>query len=268
MQELYDFLIFTLGWFFELIKNYPKTTYTLFAGHITTIAVTIYLHRCETHCSVTLASPVKHFLRFWLWMRTGINTHEWVCVHRKHHRFVDQSGDPHSPKKEGIFHILFGGVWYYQKECRNVETQNVYALPTLPKDWMEQHVYASFKSLGLFILLAIELLIFGWWGFVTWLIQMLWIPFFAAGVLNGLGHYFGYRNYETKDASRNIHVFAWMPTLFFIFTGGEEYHNNHHRNINSPKFSARWWEFDVGWLYLRILEYLGLASLKEERMPR
>ncbi len=250
---------------FGVISQHP-IIYILVTGHMTTEAVTIYLHRNQTHRSVLLKPWVEHIFRFWLWMFTGINTREWVCVHRKHHQFADEVGDPHSPQRQGIFHILFGGVWYYWKECRNSETLEKYGLRTLPKDWMEQHVYASFKSWGLFILLGINILFFGWWGILVWGVQMLWIPLFAAGVLNGLGHYFGYRNFDTKDYSRNIHIFAWVPTLFFIFTGGEEYHNNHHRSVGSPKFSAKWWECDISWLYLRVLECFGLAELKAIRV--
>lgn len=243
-----------------------KIIYTIATGVMTTLSVTIYLHRYATHQSVILKPLPEHFFRLWLWFFTGINTREWVCVHRKHHRYADRVGDPHSPQIHGIFHILFLGVWYYWKECRNIETLREYSLSTLPKDWIEQHLYASYKSLGLFILLGFECLLFGWWGLAIWIIQMLWIPWFAAGVLNGLGHCFGYRNFETKDASRNIHIFSWVFTFFFLFTGGEEYHNNHHREINSPKFSARWWEFDIGWGALKILEFIGLATLKPTRV--
>lgn len=244
----------------------PMVLYVLIRGHITTIGVTIYLHRNQTHRAVELSPVVEHFFRFWLWLLTGINTREWVCVHRKHHQFSDREGDPHSPQREGVFRILFGGVLNYWRECRNIETLRSYALETLPRDWMEQRVYASYKSAGLFSLLGVDCLIFGWWGMLVWLAQMVWIPFFAAGVLNGLGHYFGYRNFETKDASRNIHIFAWVPTFFFLFTGGEEYHNNHHRTTTSPKFSAKWWECDISWGYLKVLEFLGLAKLSPTRV--
>ena len=222
----------------------------------TIAAVTLYLHRCQSHLALDLHPAVSHFFRFWLWLTTGMKTKEWVAIHRKHHANVEGKDDPHSPVVRGINAVLWGGWFLYRQEAANQETLEKYGGGT-PDDWMEHHVYGRFLNLSLFLMLAIDLVLFGSpAGFLIWVTQMLWIPFWAAGVINGIGHYWGYRNFEVKDASKNI-----VPWAFFI--GGEELHNNHHAYAGSAKFSIKKWEFDVGWQYIRLLRKLRLARVKK-----
>jgi stearoyl-CoA desaturase (Delta-9 desaturase) len=227
---------------------------TLVLTHITIASVTIFLHRHQAHRALTLHPAVSHFFRFWLWLTTAQVTREWVAVHRKHHARCETPDDPHSPQIRGIARVLFGGLGLYQSECRNAETIAEYGKGT-PDDWIENRVYSRFRNFGLLLMLAVDAVLFGWVGLIVFAVQMLWIPFWAAGVINGIGHYWGYRNFETPDASRNI-----VP--FGILIGGEELHNNHHAYRQSAKLSNKWWEIDLGWIYIRLLEKLRLADVK------
>jgi stearoyl-CoA desaturase (delta-9 desaturase) len=181
-------------------------------------------------------------------------TGEWVAIHRRHHQRSDQAGDPHSPQIYGIWRVLFGGAFLYHAASKDRDMVDRLSVGT-PRDWIERNLYARHSRLGIMIMLTIDVALFGWWGFVVWGVQMLWIPFFAAGVVNGLAHWWGYRNYDVADTSRNL----W-PIAFWI--GGEELHNNHHGDGASAKFSKKWWEFDIGWLYIRVLEFFKLAKLR------
>ncbi len=223
--------------------------------HITIVSVTIFLHRCQAHRAVNLHPLVSHFFRFWLWLTTATVTKEWVAVHRKHHANVETEEDPHSPQNRGIKKVLWQGRELYRAEAEKQETLDQYGHET-PDDWLERNVYARFSMLGISSLLIGNVILFGFLGLTIWAIQMVWIPFFAAGVINGLGHWFGYRNFETPDASTNI-----VPLGILI--GGEELHNNHHAFASSARFSSKSWEFDVGWFYLRLLSCLGLAKVKK-----
>jgi stearoyl-CoA desaturase (delta-9 desaturase) len=193
-------------------------------------------------------------MRFWLWLTTGMITRQWVAIHRKHHRFSDQEGDPHSPHVHGFWNILGRGVMYYVKEGKNTQTMLSYGKGT-PNDWIERKLYSPYNFYGILLMLAIDLLIFGLWGLLVWLVQIAWIPFWAAGVINGVGHWFGYKNGDTRDKSTNI-----VP--WGILIGGEELHNNHHINPASVKLSRRWFEFDIGWMWLSLFRLVGLARLR------
>ena len=228
--------------------------YILIATHITIVAVTLFLHRSQAHRSVQFHPAVAHFFRFWLWLTTGMVTKQWVAVHRKHHRFSDQEGDPHSPHVHGFWNILGRGVMYYVQEGKNTQTIMSYGKGT-PNDWIERKLYTPYNFYGILLMLVIDLLLFGPWGLLVWGIQLAWIPFWAAGVINGVGHWFGYKNGETKDQSRNI-----VP--WGILIGGEELHNNHHINPASVKLSRRWFEFDIGWMWLTIFRTVRLAKLR------
>ncbi len=221
---------------------------------LTIYSVTIYLHRSQAHRAVDLHPVISHFCRFWLWLTTGMVTKEWAAIHRKHHAKVETDEDPHSPVAKGIKKVFFEGAELYRAECKNAETMERYGAGT-PDDWMERNVYTRHSMFGIVLMLVVNLVLFGTMGITLWALQMAWIPFFAAGVVNGIGHYWGYRNFESRDASRNI-----IP--FGIFIGGEELHNNHHAYATSAKFSAKWWEFDMGWLVIRALQTLGLANPK------
>lgn len=222
---------------------------------ITIASVTIYLHRCQAHRALTLHPIVSHFFRAWLWLTTGMVTAEWVAIHRKHHASTDVEGDPHSPKVLGIKKVLWEGAELYRDAAKDKEMIEKYAHGT-PKDWIERHVYTRFPILGISIMLILDVLLFGLPGITMWAVQMLWIPFHAAGVVNGIGHHWGYRNFECHDAATNI-----IPWGFWI--GGEELHNNHHTFASSAKFSVKWWEFDMGWMYIRILSFFKLAKVKK-----
>ena len=221
---------------------------------ITIFAVTIYLHRCQSHRALTLHPIVSHFFRFWLWMTTGMETKQFVAIHRKHHAKVETDEDPHSPIVKGLKKVLFEGNEIYSHAKMRQETMDRYGDGT-PNDWIERNIYTRHSGLGLKAILFIYSALFGLTGVIIWAVQMAWIPFFAAGVINGVGHFWGYRNFEVKDASRNI-----FPIGFFI--GGEELHNNHHAFGASAKFSSKWWEFDIGWLVIRTLQLFGLAKPK------
>jgi stearoyl-CoA desaturase (Delta-9 desaturase) len=224
--------------------------------HITIASVTIYLHRCQAHRALELHPAVAHFFRLWLWLTTGMITKEWAAIHRKHHAKCETAEDPHSPQIYGIHRVLWAGVFLYVKESYNKETLERYGHGT-PDDWMERHVYSRHAMAGVLLMLAADLLAFGIVpGALIWLTQIAWIPFWAAGVINGVGHFFGYRTYDVADASTNI-----VP--WGILIGGEELHNNHHAFAASAKLSSKWYEFDIGWMYIRLLELSGLASVKK-----
>ena len=223
---------------------------------ITIAAVTVYLHRCQAHRALDVHPVVGHFFRFWLWLTTGMITKEWAAIHRKHHAKCETEDDPHSPQVLGIERVLFGGVLLYVKESRKAETMTRYGHGT-PDDWMERNVYTPLNKWGIVILALVDIALFGLLpGALIFGVQMAWIPFWAAGVINGIGHWWGYRNFVTEDASTNITpIAAWI--------GGEELHNNHHAYPTSAKFSIRWYEFDLGWLYIRTLSALGLATVRK-----
>jgi stearoyl-CoA desaturase (delta-9 desaturase) len=227
---------------------------TLLMTHLTIVSVTLYLHRCQSHRGVEFHPVLAHAMRFWLWMTTGMNTKQWVAIHRKHHQTTDVEGDPHSPHVFGIKTVMTTGWYLYNKASKDADFVMKYGMGT-PKDWIERKLYTPHTRLGVVLMLIIDLLLFGPWGLLVWGVQMIWIPFWAAGMINGLGHWWGYRNGETKDHSRNISPIG-------IVVGGEELHNNHHLDPASPKFSRKPWEFDIGWMYIKGLEFLGLAKLK------
>ncbi len=228
--------------------------YTLFVTHITIACVTLYLHRSQAHRAVKFHPVIEHFMRAWLWLTTGMVTRQWVAVHRKHHRFCESEGDPHSPVQFGIWRVLLKGALLYNTASKDHSMVNTYGVGA-PDDWIERKLYTPHSKLGIGILLALNVVVFGWVGIIIWLIQMLWIPFWAAGVINGIGHWWGYRNGDSRDQSRNI-----LP--FGILIGGEELHNNHHLDAANPQLSRRWFEFDIGWFYIRLLQSLRLASVK------
>jgi len=228
--------------------------YTLAVTHITIAAVTIFLHRHQAHRALDLHPLPSHFFRCWLWLTTGMLTKTWAAIHRKHHAKCETAEDPHSPQIFGIKKVLWEGAELYRQEGQNQETLERYGHGT-PDDWLEHHVY-NHDRIGIWLMMAINVALFGPIGVSIWAVQMLWIPLTAAGVINGIGHYWGYRNFQSNDASAN--VLPWG-----ILIGGEELHNNHHAYPTSARLSNRWYEFDLGWLYIRILETLGLAQVKK-----
>jgi len=223
--------------------------------HITIASVTLYLHRCQAHRGIELHPIVSHFFRFWLWLTTGMVTKEWVAIHRKHHAKCETKDDPHSPMIFGIKKVFWEGAELYRAESNVPDTMKDYGHNT-PDDWIERNVYSKYSKYGIVAMLFINLALFGVVGITIWAVQMMWIPVFAAGVINGIGHFWGYRNFEVSDASTNI-----VPIGILI--GGEEMHNNHHAFGSSSKFSVKWWEFDIGWMYIQILRFLGLAKVKK-----
>jgi len=229
--------------------------FTLLMTHITIASVTIYLHRHQAHRSLDLHWLPAHFFRLWLWLTTGMTTKAWAAIHRKHHAKCESEEDPHSPQVMGIQTVFWQGAELYRREANNAETLRKYGHGT-PDDWLENHVYAYFPWQGVGVMLVIDLALFGAIGLTVWAVQMLWIPVTAAGVINGIGHYWGYRNFEAPDASTNISPWG-------IIIGGEELHNNHHTYPTSAKLSVKPYEFDIGWLYIRILETFGLATVKK-----
>ena len=221
---------------------------------ITIACVTLYLHRSQAHRAVTFHPVVSHFMRFWLFLTTGMITKQWVAIHRRHHRFDDAEGDPHSPHIFGIWTVFFKGALLYNKASKDKQMVAQYGVGT-PDDWIERNLYTPHSRLGITIMLIINLCLFGLWGWLVWLVQLVWIPLWAAGVVNGFGHWWGYRNTDTKDFSRNI--VSWD-----FWVGGELLHNNHHADPASPKLSRKWYEFDIGWMYITILKAVGLAKLR------
>ena len=229
---------------------------TLVMTHVTIAGVTIYLHRSQAHRALDLHPVVAHFFRFWLWVSTGMQTKEWAAIHRKHHAKCETAEDPHSPQVKGIRKVLLEGAELYMAEADNDETMDKYGRGT-PEDWVEHHVYSRFVWHGVGLMLVADWILFGLgFGATVWAVQMLWIPVLAAGVINGVGHFSGYRNYDSPDASRNI-----VP--WGILIGGEELHNNHHTYATSAKLSSRWYEFDIGWMYIRLLAAMKLATVKK-----
>jgi stearoyl-CoA desaturase (delta-9 desaturase) len=228
--------------------------YTLIITQITILCVTIYLHRGVTHRGLEFHPVLSHFMRFWLWLTTGMITKQWVAIHRKHHRFIDTDGDPHSPKLFGIKNIVLRGVYYYYKAAKDARMIVEYGVGT-PNDWVERKVYTKHNFLGVFLMLAINILLFGWIGILIWLVQIVWIPFWAAGIINGLGHWWGYKNTDNKDSSTNIFPLA-------IWIGGEELHNNHHAEPANPRLSRKWWEIDIGWVWINIFKHLRLLKIR------
>ena len=226
--------------------------YLLLVTHITVACITIYLHRGLAHKALTFHPVLEHIIRFWLWLTAAADPKQWVTVHRVHHRFSDSSGDPHSPHIFGIWTLLFKG-WILHNN-HNVAMKQ-YSTGT-PDDWIEHKFYSPYRRVGIIVMLCINLLLFGAWGIPIWFVQMAWIPFFAAGVINGVGHWWGYSNTKNKDHSKNIFPIG-------ILIGGEELHNNHHANAANPKFSQKWWEFDIAWLYIKIFERLGLIKIRQ-----
>jgi stearoyl-CoA desaturase (delta-9 desaturase) len=229
--------------------------YTMAVTHITIASVTIYLHRHQAHRALELHAIPSHFFRFWLWLTTGQVTKEWASIHRKHHAKCDTEEDPHSPVTRGIKKVFWEGAELYRVESKNKETMDKYGHGT-PDDWIERNVYTRFSASGVVALFIINFMLFGVIGITVWAVQMMWIPVTAAGIINGIGHYWGYRNYDCADAATNI-----IP--FGLLIGGEELHNNHHTFATSAKLSSKWYEFDIGWGYIRALEMMGLAKVKK-----
>jgi stearoyl-CoA desaturase (Delta-9 desaturase) len=228
--------------------------YTLAATHLTIAGVTLYLHRSMAHRAVDFHPLVSHVLRMWLWLSTGMITRDWMSIHRKHHAKCETEDDPHSPVTRGLKKVLLEGSEMYRAEAKNEETKEKYGTGA-PNDWIERKLYTPYSFAGVYVTLAACLLMFGFIGLTVFAIQMLWIPIFAAGVINGLGHAKGYRNFESPDSSTNLVPWGWL-------IGGEELHNNHHSYATSAKFSVKWFEFDEGWMYIRILSFFKLATVR------
>ncbi|WP_235844262.1 DesA family fatty acid desaturase [Crenobacter intestini] len=248
---------FKMQWLNGLV-DLPWWGYILVAlglTHITIASVTIFLHRHQAHRALDLHPIPSHFFRFWLWLTTGQVTKEWAAIHRKHHARCETAEDPHSPQVLGIRKVLWQGAELYRAACKDRAIMEKYGHGT-PDDWLERNVYTRYSGKGIVLMLLINLVLFGAAGLTIWAVQMVWIPFFAAGVINGLGHFWGYRNFENEDASTNL-----VP--WGILIGGEELHNNHHTFGTSAKLSYKWFEFDIGWMYIRIMEMLGLARVRK-----
>ncbi len=253
--SVFDALVDWLAHGFVSFSAWEIVLYTLVTTHITIAAVTIFLHRAQAHRALDLHPAPSHFFRLWLWLTTGMVTKEWVAIHRKHHAKCETEDDPHSPQTRGIKTVLLTGSELYRAEAKNQETLARYGHGT-PDDWLERNLYSRYSWEGVGLMLIIDLLLFGAIGAAVWAVQMLWIPITAAGIVNGIGHWWGYRNFEAPDASRN--VVPWG-----IVIGGEELHNNHHTYPTSAKLSVKPYEFDIGWAYIRGLEMLGLASVRK-----
>ncbi|MEX3787154.1 fatty acid desaturase [Paraburkholderia sp. BR14374] len=251
LNSLLDFLAHGLLHF----SWWQLVVYTLIVTHITIIGVTVYLHRCQAHRALDLHPIASHFFRFWLWMTTGMLTGQWAAIHRKHHAKCETEEDPHSPQTRGIWKVLLEGAELYRTEAKNEETMRKFSHGT-PNDWLERNVYTKYPILGVSLMMVINVALFGVVGLTIWAVQMVWIPFWAAGVVNGLAHFWGYRNFNSSDASTNI--FPWG-----IIIGGEELHNNHHTYATSAKLSNKWYEFDIGWMYIRIMQAFRLAKVKK-----
>ena len=258
MNELSVVWDAAVEWLAHGVTNASWWQIALFAlatTHVTIASVTIFLHRCQAHRSLDLHPIPSHFFRLWLWFGTGMVTKEWVAIHRKHHAKCETEDDPHSPQTRGIKTVMLQGAELYRAEARNQETLAKFGHNT-PDDWVERNVYSRFVWQGVGLLMILDLLLFGAVGLTVWAVQMLWIPVTAAGVINGLGHWWGYRNFEAADASTNISPWG-------ILIGGEELHNNHHTYPTSAKLSVKKYEFDIGWAYIRGLEMLGLAKVRK-----
>jgi stearoyl-CoA desaturase (delta-9 desaturase) len=244
---LADGLVGATGW--------QVLIFTLVVTHITIASVTIFLHRSQAHKSLDLHPIASHFFRFWLWLTTGMVTKEWVAIHRKHHAKCETHDDPHSPVTRGIKTVLLRGSELYRSEAKNQETLAKYGHQT-PNDWIERNLYTRYSWQGVGLMLVLNVLMFGVIGLTVWAVQMLWIPITAAGIINGIGHWWGYRNFEAVDSSTNVSPWG-------IIIGGEELHNNHHTYPTSAKLSVKPYEFDIGWLYISVLQSLGLAKVRK-----
>lgn len=231
--------------------------YTLIVTHITIVCVTVYLHRGQAHRGIKFHPVLSHIMRFWLWLTTGMKTAEWVAIHRLHHKECEKPGDPHSPHVYGIWKVLFGGALLYHSASKNTAMIDNFS-KDIANDWIEQNLYSRYSWLGITLLLFLNFLWFSYWGLLIWIVQMLWIPFWAAGVVNGIGHWWGYRNNDTNDRSKNISPIG-------LIIGGEELHNNHHTDPSDPKLSRRWFEFDIGWVWIKVFQYLGLLHIKSRK---
>ncbi|WP_049274607.1 delta-9 fatty acid desaturase DesA [Pseudomonas putida] len=243
-------------WYYGLLdlSAWQLVGITLLMTHVTIVSVTVYLHRYSAHRALELNGALKHFFRFWLWLTTAQNTREWTAIHRKHHAKCETPDDPHSPVHKGLGTVLRKGAELYREEARNPETLRIYG-KNCPDDWIERNLYSRYKLGGIALMAVIDLLLFGTIGITIWAVQMMWIPFWAAGVVNGLGHALGYRNFECRDAATNL-----VP--WGIVIGGEELHNNHHTYPNSAKLSVKRWEFDMGWAWIRLFCLLRLAKVQ------
>ena len=243
---------------YGLVGQLPWWGYVLVAlalTHITIAAVTIYLHRHQAHRALELHPIVSHFFRFWLWLTSGMVTKQWAAIHRKHHAKCETPEDPHSPQVLGLKKVFFEGAELYRAESKNQETMDKYGAGT-PDDWLEHKVYSGHSAKGIVLMAVINIALFGPIGLTIWAVQMAWIPVTAAGIINGVGHFWGYRNFTCEDASTNISPWG-------ILIGGEELHNNHHAYGSSAKLSNKWYEFDIGWMYIRMMEIVGLAKVKK-----
>jgi stearoyl-CoA desaturase (delta-9 desaturase) len=255
LNSVFAALVDWLAHGFSSFNGWEILAYTLITTHITIAAVTIFLHRAQAHRALELGALPSHFFRFWLWLTTGMVTKEWVAIHRKHHAKCETEEDPHSPVTRGIKTVLLTGSELYRTEAKNQETLAKYGHNT-PDDWIERNLYTRFSWQGVGLMLIVNLLLFGAIGAAVWAVQMLWIPITAAGIINGIGHYWGYRNFEAPDASTNISPWG-------IIIGGEELHNNHHTYPTSAKLSVKPYEFDIGWAYIRAMEMVGLARVRK-----
>jgi len=244
---MFEIGFLNFGWWVPVL-------FFLISGHLTNVATTVFLHRAMTHRGVSLHGLAAVPMRIWLWLTTATNTKEWVACHRRHHAFPDEEGDPHSPVREGLAAIVFGGWSYYRKAVRDRDLLEKYGKNT-PNDWLERNLLSRWRSLGIIVMLTINIWLFGFaWGIGVWTGQMVWMPFLG-GFVNGIGHAWGYRNYEVKDSSRNFFPFG-------LLLGGEELHNNHHADPKSARFRRRWFEFDIGWFYIKLLARLRLAKVE------
>ncbi len=248
LLSFFDLPLWNLAW-------WQYVLITLGMTHVTIAAVTIFLHRSQAHRALDLHPIVSHFFRFWLWMTTGMVTKAWAAIHRKHHAKCETPEDPHSPQVLGLKKVFFEGSELYRAEAKNLETLEKYGHGT-PDDWLERNLYTPRSGLGIKLMLIIDVALFGPIGLTIWAVQMAWIPITAAGIINGVGHYWGYRNFKCEDASTNI-----VP--WGIIIGGEELHNNHHAYGTSAKLSSKWYEFDIGWLYIRMMETIGLSKVRK-----
>ncbi|MBV8125927.1 MAG: fatty acid desaturase, partial [Paucibacter sp.] len=258
MNELMTMLDAVVTWLSQGLTGasvWQIVVYALVVTHITIAAVTIFLHRAQAHRALDLGAIPSHFFRFWLWLTTGMVTREWVAIHRKHHAKCETEEDPHSPVTRGIDTVLLRGAELYRAEAKNQETIQKYS-HGVPNDWIERNLYSRFSWQGVGLMLIINMALFGALGATIWAVQMLWIPIWAAGVVNGIGHFWGYRNFEAQDASTNISPWG-------LIIGGEELHNNHHTYPTSAKFSVKPFEFDIGWGYIRAMEMLGWAKVRK-----
>jgi stearoyl-CoA desaturase (delta-9 desaturase) len=242
--------VFDIG--FLNVAGWAPVLYFIAASYLTNVATSLYLHRSLSHRSVEFSPLVAYPMRVWLWLTTGVVTKEWVACHRQHHAYVDREGDPHSPVLTSLPAILFAGWAYYRRAVRDQAMLERYGQGT-PDDWLERHVFTKLSFLGVLVLLGVNFFLFGWWGLPTWIAQVILMPV-QGGIVNGIGHALGYRNYDIKDRSHNF-----LP--FGLWLVGEELHNNHHADPRSARFRRRWFEIDAGWIYIRMLAFVGVARV-------